>query len=208
MRSRGINSSPSQPQSQPPSSSAQTATNENIPSRPSAPTRPYFYRYPYQYQRPNGASGFHAANQVEFLGPVQSVGNGNQPPKYYKRPNRPHPRPTCTIQGLGGGGSSSGAAMAWIVFLASWNQPAFFFWWVWSSCLVVLSFLMSSGICSGHVKLWWLHVDPTFPYTREKAKLVHPQHLDDLFSISFKRTTLKVNSQTRNDEVGTEYFVK
>lgn len=105
VRRTGTNSSPSQPQSQPPSTpTAEKRQWNNIPSRPSAPTRPYFYRYPNQYQRP--ASGFHAANQVEFLGPVQTNGN---PPKFnYKRPNRPHPRPTCTIQGLGGGGSSSG----------------------------------------------------------------------------------------------------
>lgn len=61
----------------------------------------------YQRQRSTASSGFHAANQLEFLGPIQST-NSNRPTNLNpKRPRRPHPRPTCTLMGLGGGGGSS-----------------------------------------------------------------------------------------------------
>lgn len=92
------------PQEQSPAATVQPA-RQNIP---------YYYAYPYPYSHlyyypPVGAaSGFHAANQVEFPEPINSWdASGIDRARLWSHRAR-HPRPTCTILGPGGAGSASG----------------------------------------------------------------------------------------------------
>ncbi|XP_046446860.1 uncharacterized protein LOC124196091 [Daphnia pulex] len=66
------------------------------------------YPYPYKYQNPSASSsGFHAANQLQFIGPIESASSlsnvNTNGPKLRPPQKRPRPRPTCTLMGLGGG---------------------------------------------------------------------------------------------------------